>query len=220
MKKAKRKTPQAGASGKAPGAPRAKNTPPLEAWKIKAVHSVYPPPQHEDHEDGGLTYAQARFVQAYIDNNGNARAAYMIAFPHVTWGSAAVMGHYLLQKESIQSALEAEREEMRQALGVTREKLLRVQVAMAFSTIDQLTNVFRAPGAKDSYREIGMARYAIKSVKQGEFGNELTMVDRQAALNELWTKLGFKEGSDSKDSGTDKTRVYADVIDILNRRKS
>jgi tetratricopeptide (TPR) repeat protein len=172
--------------------------------------------QFSHHQDGGLTLKQEQFAEAYIDNGGNATEAYLSVYGG-SRTSAGELGHRLLKKVEISDAIETKREALRLALGISREKLLRIQVAMAIGAFDDFLEVFKDPGNEDSYRNLGDAKYAIKGVRVGKFGNELILVDRQAALNELWKKLGY-----DKDSGADRERdpnssVLNRALEILGK---
>ncbi|SRR5665213_2644801 len=204
MKKAKPKTALATVRGKkAPGARKPKKTKikKREVWQWSCETSQWPkdpiPETYSPHTEGGLTYKQKRFIDFYIDGTGNATEAYARAFPHVTRASAKSLAVEMMSKEHIIDAIESKREEFRILLAVNREKILRVQTAMAMATIDEFVDVFNRPGDVDSYRNLGENIHALKSVKSGEFGNEIQMIDKQAALNELWKKLGFQTGADS-----------------------
>jgi hypothetical protein len=204
MNKGKRKPVQAATSGKkAPGARKPR----------KAVVPIY------EHEDGGLTYVQRRFVGAYVDNGGNASAAYAFANPRVTRGSARFFACQLMKQEHIIDAIETMQEEIAQALNISRMKLLRIQVAMATATVDEFTAVFRWPGDKESYRDLGDNKYAIKSIKTGEHGNELQLFDRQEAINELWEKLGFAKTPDIGGERDVTGSVLETALEILGREE-
>lgn len=220
MNKGKRKIVQAATSGKkAPGArkPRTKKPPP-DPWAHKEDYCPYPPEAETPHSDGGLTYRQERFIENYLDCDGNATEAYVRAFGggRVV---AATMACRLMKIDHIVEEIARQRELLAKKLGVTREKLLRVQAAIAFTTMDDLTDVMWSPRREDSYRGLGDKRHAIKSIKIGEHGNELTMADKQVAINELWKKLGFKEGIDPGDSEADSGGILDTVRTILGGRK-
>jgi hypothetical protein len=69
---------------------------------------------------------------------------------------------------------------------------------MATAKISEFADVLRDPRDKESYRNLGDSEWALQSVDHSwESGNKIKLVDRQAALNELWKKLGYEKGDDS-----------------------
>lgn len=197
---AKRKPAQAAVSGKkAPGAqkPRKRKTPavPIPAPPVGET-CPFPPRAEEDHYEGGLTIEHEKFVELYIETNGNATEAYAQIYKNCTRGSATALACRLMKKQIIADAIETKREEMRRLLNISREKLLRIQAGMALAHLEDFTDVLRSPSRKDSYRGLGDLKHAIKGVTQGEFGNSIQLVGKQEAVNELWKKLGYQQGTD------------------------
>lgn len=197
MTKGKRKIVQAATSGKkAPGArkPRKKK----EVWNYPQKCSQWPPKDLEPHHDGGLTHTQALFVDAYVDNGGNATDAYQFACPHVTRASAAVLGCLALNKEHVVDAIDKKHVDIRRRLNLPREKLLRIQAAMATAKLSEFAEVLRDPRDKESYRNLGDSEWALQGADHSyENGNKIKLCDRQAALDELWKKLGYEKTDDS-----------------------
>lgn len=219
MTKGKRKIVPAATRGKkAPGARKPKQRPP--PWSFKEDYCPYPPEAEVFHKDGKLTFMQEKFVQAYIDCDGNATEAYWRVYGGLR-ESAKTLGNRLMSKVHITEAIDGIREDLRKSLNITREQLLRIQAGMAMATIDDFCKMlWDSAGREENYCGLGYKKHAIKSIKVGEFGNEITMVDKQAALNELWKKLGFKEGIDPANSDDDSSGIRADVIEIFRKRNA
>lgn len=210
---AKHKVVRGTARGKAPGVQKPKSNPTPEP-----IPAAEPQPTELDQaralREKKLTqYKHERFVDEYIDNNGNATQAYMKVYK-CEYETANTNGPRLLVHAGIQALIDQTRAEQKLALGMSREKLLRIQVAMAVTTIDEVVEVGRNHLDEASYAGLGDKRYAIKSAEPGQFGTKLHLNDRQAAVNELWAKLGIKTQPDSG-RGESTTRSLLKKLGIV-----
>lgn len=166
----------------------------------------------------GLSWRERIFIREYIDSGNNATQSYLKAWREEkpSYGTASEMGSRLLRKVEIQEGLKAEFERRRKFLDIDRDKVLRTYAGMAFAMLDDFAEVFSDPALRENYDGLDDLRAAIKSgkktVKYDEDGNEtvtteIQLVDRKAALDALWEKLGLgKEGSG---------RGWADRIDVV-----
>jgi hypothetical protein len=211
---AKRKTYPGGGKRKAPG----ERKPKKKAIQEIGEHCLYPPLEEQSHEDGGLTWKQEKFVAAYIDCDGNATEAYFRVYGGLR-KSAGELGNRMMKRQEVIDAIEAIREDFRRMAKITREKMLITQIAMYEATLDDFTDVLNRPGNKDSYRGLGRKKKAIKCVSQGEFGNSITLIDPQVALDALWKKLGYEKGSDPTGERDVTGSVHERVLEVLGRKK-
>lgn len=218
MNKGKRRIVQAAVGGKkAPGA-RKPRKPKKDIWQFPKKYSYYPPKDELPHDQGGVTWKQALFVDAYVDNGGNATQAYLIADPRVTWSSAKTLAWRLLQIEHVIDAIAAKREDIRRRLDLPREKLLRIQAAMATAKLSEFSEVLRDPANKDAYRHLGDSEWALQSAdKSYEQGNKIKLYDRQTALDSLWTKLGYEKGTDPGAERDVTGTVLQAALEVLGR---
>lgn len=154
-----------------------------------------------------LSYREERFIEHFIDNGGNATQAYMQAYG-VSASTANTNGPRLLVRAGISEAIEAERARLRQLLNFDREKALRIYLGMAIATVDDFAAVLKNPESRAAYRGLGEKRYALKSAKKSfKNGNEVQLVDRKAALDALWEKLGL-----GKEAGGRDRTAFLDAI--------
>lgn len=144
-----------------------------------------------------LTWREERFVEAYIDNGGNGTQAALRTLEVSTYASAADAACTMLKKPYIIDAIANSRAETSRILKFNRADALKIYLGMALATADEFTQVLKDPRVPDNYRGLGNKKHAIKSVKHShKHGNEVTFVDKKAALDELWNKLGLgKEAS-------------------------
>lgn len=154
-----------------------------------------------------LTWGQERFVEAYIENGGNATRAYLKAKPGVTYDTASTEGAVWLGKPCIKLAIEEKKLQWAEALNFDRNKALRLLVGIATARVSDFTQVLSDPTNKDNYAGLGDSEYAIKSASHSyKVGNDVQLYDRMAAINNLWEKLGL-----------DKTAGKDDRISFLER---
>jgi hypothetical protein len=178
---AKRAKPPVGSSGPPPGGDEPKT-------KVKKRR---------------LTWAQERFVEEFIDNKGNATQAYLKAHPGCTYGTAMMAGNDYLRRPHILEAIDAQREADRKLLNFDRHQALKLLIAMATSSLDDFTEVYKGVDKRANYRGLGLKRMALESAKMTErydqnggcvITNEIKIIspsERRAVLNDLWEKLGF-----------------------------
>lgn len=148
-----------------------------------------------------LTYTQERFIDAYIDNGGNATRAYLAARPGVTIRTAAVEGSKYLMNPEILAAIEEERARLKNIVNFSRERAIQILAAMALTTPDRVTTAMRTPYKKSAYAGLGDARYALHVQKTPEGYNASTPShsERRAAINDLWEKLGLDKDASETD---------------------
>lgn len=211
---AKHKVVRGTARGKAPGVQKPKSKDPTP----DPTPAAEPQPTEIDQaralrEKKLEQYKHERFADEYIDNGGNATQAYLKVYK-CDPESANANAHRLMVNDGIRALIDHTRAEQKLALGMSREKLLRIQVAMAVTTIDEVVEVGRNHLDEASYAGLGDKRYAIKSAEPGQFGTKLHLNDRQAAVNELWTKLGIKTQPDSG-RGESTTRSLLKKLGIV-----
>lgn len=153
---------------------------------------------------GELNWQQARFVENYISNGGNASQAYIAA--GFSRKGADANSSRMLQHETIKNAIKQERERLQILLNFKREDHVRILHGMATATIDDFAPVADNYTDKESYKDLGHLRYALESVEPTKEGTKIKLCDRKAALNELADILGYKVQSnqdsfDDLDSG-------------------
>ena len=139
-----------------------------------------------------LNWHQIRFVRNYVHNGGKAGLAYFDAYGNSKTGSEAASR--LLKDVRIQERIKLEQERLHNALDFKKEDALRMLVGMAKATIDDFTPILKKYKDRESYKDLGDKVYAIKSVKNTDYGVAVELVDRLAIINELWDKLGLGEG--------------------------
>ncbi len=194
MKKGKRKIVQAATSGKKE----------RDAQKPKE-----PPP-----DNSPLTYQESIFVQHYLDTN-SATEAYVRVFG-CKRTTANSHGPSWLSKPHIIEAIESKRKELEDLLGISRQKMLAIKAGILLATMDDFHELRKSPGNIEAYANLGYKKYALKTIKIGEFGNEIVLMDKGEAWDELWKKLGYEKGPDSKSGQNVLERVFA-RIDKISR---
>jgi hypothetical protein len=152
-------------------------------------------------EAATLSYREERFVEEYVRNGGNAAAAYRAAHPGVTVKTSQVEGSKTLAKPVVQDAIEAEREQLRAVARFSREDAIRILVAIATTTPDQVVDAMRSPNQEESYVGLGVKKHAMQVQKtpEGYMASCATIAERRAALNDLWEKLGLGKESGGRD---------------------
>lgn len=149
-------------------------------------------------EQRELTWREERFVEHYVENGGNGTKAY-IAAGYSRIGANANASR-LIARDIIREAIDHERDRLRTAHSFTRDKAIRILIAMATATVDDFADVLADPDSRESYRGLGDKRYALTSAECSlKFGNSVKLVDRRAALNDLWEKLGLDKDSSEDD---------------------
>lgn len=164
-----------------------------------------------------LSWNEERFVEAFVRTGCATTAAIESGYGHAR---ARQTGYELRTKSYIKEAIERQQERDRAVLNFRREDALKILIAMVTATLDDFADVLENPEARDSYLGLGDKRYAIKSAKKSaKFGNEIQLVDRKAALDDLWEKLGL-----DKDTGEDDRQSFlgrfADLGQRLGRKGS
>ena len=188
-----------------PVAARVKKSKTVTKQKVTAVAApTHPePPTSENPEPRAprLTWQESRFIERYIMNGGNATAAMRDAGSCA--GSAAVLGHRMLNKVYILEAIEGEREQIRKQLCFERNDAIAMLIGMASSSMDDFAEVLADPTDKETYASLGMKRFAVESAKQTttstedghtKITNEVKIIspsERRAVINDLWDKLGL-----------------------------
>lgn len=199
---------------KAPGARKPKiKTPAIPVGET----CPYPPYQELDHEDGGLTFKQERFVHEYLLCGGNATEAYCRAMGKVDHtGAARALASRMMKKQSVLDAIEAKREELRKAADITLDDIIRRKVAMRNTGMSQLLEVLRSPHREDSWRGlVGDKEHVVKKVNQGEFGNSIELHSTQEIDNDLVKILGLKKANDLGRTEADGESVHDRIKEIL-----
>lgn len=148
-----------------------------------------------------LTWREERFIDYYLKNGGNASAAYREANPGVTVMTSQTEGSKLLRKPWIFDAIEAERTRLKNLAKFDREDALRLLVALATTTPDEVSTILRSPNQQDSYRGLGDKRFAVHVQKtpEGYFAATPSISERRAAINDLWEKLGLDKDAGESD---------------------
>ncbi len=136
-----------------------------------------------------LTLKQSNFVDEYIDNGGNATRAYIFAYK-VGYGSAAALSSLLLKNINILEVIEMRRERSAAKLNYTREKHLKILVAIATAKKSDYLNIDR-----DNAEQLATLGY-------DEYGLQCNSWDQKAARDELRQIYGFDKRSDTGDSDT------------------
>ena len=140
---------------------------------------------------GDLNWKQTKFVENYISNGGNATVAYIDA--GFSKNGARQGASRLLTNVDIIEAIAIERERLQTILNFNREHYFRIQIGIATARISDFAPLFKNHTDRENYKSLGHKEYALKSVKASEYGTEIQLCERQAALNELWTKFGLGE---------------------------
>lgn len=161
-----------------------------------------------------LTWREQRFVEQYIRNKGNASlAAREAGYSHHT---CRQIGSETLAKPYIQAAIALEQEKDRQMLKFGKEDALKILLGMVLAQPSDFDNVLKDPQNKENYADLGYKEYAIQSIKKSlKNGNEVKFVDRLAALDDLWDKLGL----DKDTSGGNFFDELGRIIDVVRKTK-
>ncbi len=130
------------------------------------------------------TFKQSKFIDEYIDNGGNATRAYAFAFGLVG-DSARKAASTLLTNVDIRSLIEAKREYYASKLNYTREKHMKILVAIATAKKSDFLNI-----NKDNQEQLAALGY-------DEYGLQCNSWDQKAARDELKAILGFDKPSNS-----------------------
>lgn len=178
----------------------------------KSTQAVATEPDHE------LTWKETIFVEEYVLNNGNAtRAAIAAGYSKI---SAHELGSRLLKKVEIQRALKSERESLADALGFDRKRALQILVGMATCTQADIAPVLKNPDSRAAQKALGYKRYGIQSAKKSfKHGNEVKLVDRKAALESLWDKLGLGDQGTGSGNWFDGFEQLADAVREIKGKK-
>lgn len=165
--------------------------------------------------DAPLTWREERFVDYYIRNGGNASAAYREAHPGVSTLTSQTEGPKLLGKPRVSDAISLERDRLKNIGRVAREEMIRVLVAMALTTPDEVSPALRTPSQQDAYTGLGDKRYAlhVQKTPEGYFASTPTNSERRAAINDLWEKLGL-----DKDTGEDDRISFLERFASMGKR--
>ena len=187
----------------------AKKIPARQARRV-TTPTVPPPPTTIKQ-----TWSEERFVSEYIRNGGNATDAYYYANPgsSSTRESARVIGSRMLARVNETGDLERERERLRATVRFAREDALKILVAMATTTPDELSEVLRSPRDREAYVGLGHKKHAIHVQKTPEGYNASTasLSERRAAINDLWEKLGLG----SEGGGRDRLAFFDGILGLV-----
>lgn len=156
-----------------------------------------------------LTWREQRFIEHYIRTGNASLAAREAGYSHA---SCAFYGHELLRKPYIAEAIALEREKDSQLLNFKKADALKILLGMVLASPEDFTEILKNPTDKERYKELGYKKYAIQSVKESfKNGNEVKFVDRLAALDDLWDKLGLGQEASSGNWFDDLGRVIDSI---------
>ena len=139
-----------------------------------------------------MTEKQKRFCDEYLIDL-NATRAYKAAYKNVTSDIvAATNGGRLLRNAEIQNYISGRMEERQKRTEVTQDRVIQELAAIAFSKItdyaavkDDLVKI------KDTNELTENQIRAISGIKEGKFGIELKLNDKEKALELLGRHLGM-----------------------------
>lgn len=154
----------------------------VAAGEVEGLESEKPPRK--------LTWAQSRFIYAYIQNGGNGAAAARDA------GYSALVAKQIasenLTKPYLLEAITQEKERLAKKAAFSRDEAILMLVEMARVSMDDLIDVLKDPDNQENYAALGEKRFAIKKVSSSpKNGNSVELYDRQSIINDLWEKLGL-----------------------------
>ena len=164
-----------------------------------------------------LTLREEKFIEHYIRTGNAASSALEAGYAH---NSCRQEGYRLLTLHYIKAAIDEERARLKDYLKFDRETYFQMLVGMAFATQDDFAEVLKDPTNPEAYANLGMKRHALKSAKKSyKNGNEVTLVDKQAAMDKLYDRLGLGEKSDPRDWSDGLGRIAEIVAGLGGKRK-
>lgn len=163
-----------------------------------------------------LTDKQKRFVEEYLVDLNATQAAIRAGYSQ---NRASEIGYQLLQKTTVQEAIEAAMTERSSRTEITQDRVLEELAAIAFSNgtdfarvvsreapttvVDdegnpqQVTGLVQAVRILDTDSIEPKKRAAIAGIKEGKFGIEVKSYDKVKALELLGRHLGMFMGKDT-----------------------
>jgi hypothetical protein len=170
-----------------------------------------------------LPLMQQKFVEEYIRHGNGAAAARAAGYAH---DRARTTAAELVAKSNIQEAIEIEREYMRQSARTTREELLAEMLTIALGDPGDVLTIAKDDIKLKSGARMGRARRTIHSVSitetPGEFGvarsKKVSFHNKQAALNDVWEKLGYGTLDPVRDRGAFAGAIRAAMGRVKQRK--
>lgn len=145
-------------------------------------------------EASSKTERMGRFARAYVANGGNGSAAAREVAPTLTPKAAGQLAHRNLADARVREAIRELRAATAEAVGMTAEKVISIQAAIATFRI---TDIARVRNGKleiiDSDLWPEHARHAVKRVAKGSHGLSVWLEDRQPALEFFARHLDMPE---------------------------
>lgn len=163
-----------------------------------------------------LTEKQKKFVEEYLIDL-NATRAYRVAYPSVKKEeTAAVNGSKLLRNTKVAAYIQERMEKRQKRTEITQDRVLEELAAIAFARATDFAEV------KDGFVIIkdtaGLSEQQIKAIagiKEGKFGIELKLNDKEKALELLGRHLGmFKDRVEVSGLEEEKKKL-GDILEQL-----
>lgn len=148
-----------------------------------------------------LTEKQARFVAEYLVDLDATKAAKRAGYSEKT---AEQIGYQLLQKTSVQKAIQKAIAERAKRTQITQDMVLRELAAIGFARATDFVKIDGSGYVRltptDNLTE--EQQRAIASIKDGKFGVELKLYDKVRALEKLGEHLGMFTGKGGQQEDT------------------
>ena len=173
--------------------------------------------------DKGLTLKQEAFCRAYIENGGNASAAYRASYDCQNTKEAVVnvKASELLRHGKVSVRIAEEQAKIAQKHGVTVDRIVGGLAKIGFCDVRKAVK-WNAAGAVeliDSDQLDGDTAFAISEVSQGPNGTRIKFNDKRAALVDLGKHLGmFKDIVEHSGKGGGPVQVEA-INDVESARR-
>lgn len=171
-----------------------------------------------------LTWAQERFIEAYVFNGGNAAQAYQKAHPGCAPSSANSNAHRMMINDDILHGIEAKRARVALDADYTIEEHLRILQGIVRAKQSDFAKVLLDVTNKDNFVGLGDLEYAItgaeRTVRYDKEGNEtvtnsIRLASKGEALRDVERILGLKKKTDSGRGGAVIGRVGNAITKLL-----
>jgi hypothetical protein len=146
----------------------------------------------------GLTLAEEKFAQAYIDSGSNAELAWAMAFGQGRRDKGWSNSSRMLRKPAVVARIMELRAGIVERLELTRDKILAELEAVAFHNVaDYLTHDGKTLEVRDINELTRDQARCIQSITETEHGLKITFHDKLQAINLINKMLGHYGNSDS-----------------------
>lgn len=167
-----------------------------------------------------MTEKQKIFAGEYLIDF-NATRAYRVAYPSVKKDeTAAVNGSRMLRNANVKKYIKERIQERQERTEITQEKVLEELAAIAFAKITDYAEVKNnAVLIRDTSGLSEKQIKAIAGIKNGKFGIELRMNDKEKALELLGRHLGMWNDKVELTGLAEEQAKFAELLEQRRQRR-